>query len=85
MPEAKIASADYETLHQGKPRPCVGRLVATDTGYALKERIALGLDASLGRETFEDRARDLPLDEAKLILREWTALEIAEVFQIPWE
>jgi hypothetical protein len=83
MAEGKIATAEYETLHHGKPCPCVGRLVARDEGYALKERIALSAGPS--GETFEERARDLSLDEAKRILQEWTALDIAEVFQIPWE
>jgi hypothetical protein len=83
MTEGKIATAEYETVHEGKPRPCVGRLVVSDQGYALKERIALG--AGPPGEAFEERTRDVPLDEAKRILQEWTALDIAEVFQIPWE
>jgi hypothetical protein len=83
MTEGKIATAEYETAHHGKPRPCVGRLVVSDDGYALKERIAVGGGPS--GEAFEERARALSLDEAKRILQEWTALDIAEVFQIPWD
>jgi hypothetical protein len=83
MVDGKIASAEYETLHQGETRPCVGRLVVTEGGYALKERVALG--PSLSDDAFEERVRSVSLDEAKRILHEWTALDIAEVFQIPWE
>jgi hypothetical protein len=79
MAEGKIATAEYETLHKGQTCPCLGRLVVTDVGYALKERIALG------GQGFEERSREVSLDEAKRVLHEWTALDIAEVFQIPWE
>ncbi len=83
--EAKIASADYDTLHRGKSYPCTGTILAAGDGYMLRERIQIGVDRDLGRDIFDERSRTLSLAEAKKVLQEWTDHDIAEVLQIPWD
>jgi len=83
--EAKIASADYDTLHLGKSYPCTGTILTAGDGYVLRERIQIGVDRDLGREVFDERSRTLSLAEAKKVLQEWTDHDIAEVLQIPWD
>jgi hypothetical protein len=84
--EAKVAWAEYETHHNGSEHPCVGTLLMTgDDAFLLRERIQIGMDQDLGREIFDERSRVLSLPEAKRVLNDWIALEIAEVVQVPWD
>ena len=53
--------------------------------FVLRERIQIGVDQDAGREVFDERSRVLSLAEAKRVLNDWIAFEIAEVIQIPWE
>jgi hypothetical protein len=42
---AKVASAEYETVHDGKSCPCAGTILATDDAFLLQERIQVGHEA----------------------------------------
>jgi hypothetical protein len=59
--------------------------MAGDERFVLREHITLGLDHYAKRDIFHERARVMPLDEAKQVLNDWVGLEIADVVQIPWE
>jgi hypothetical protein len=76
--EAKVAWAEYDTLHSGESRPCTGTIVMMGDSFLLRERFQVG-------EVFEERSRVLSLAEAQGVLNDWIALEIAEVVQIPWD
>jgi hypothetical protein len=78
---AKVASAEYETIHMGKSYPCTGTILATGDDFLLRERILVSVD----REAFDERSKPLTLREAQKVLQEWIALDIAEVLQIPWD
>jgi hypothetical protein len=78
---AKVASAEYETIHMGQSYPCSGTILATDGAYLLRERIKVGTD----RDVYDERSKPLSLQEARRVLQEWIALDIAEVLQIPWD
>ena len=81
----KVASAEYETFHNGKSYLCKGSIVATEEGYLLRERIQVGVDHGPGREAYDERSRALSPVEAKKVLQEWMNLDIAEILQIPWD
>jgi hypothetical protein len=82
--ELKVAVAEYQTPHNGRERNCVGTIVMRgEDDYLLREHIVLGVDQ--GRDVFDERTRTMSLAEAKRVLNEWIAFEIAEVVQIPWE
>jgi hypothetical protein len=77
--ETKVAWAEYDTLHNGRERACTGTIVMTgDETFLLRERIQT-------ESALEERSRVLSLSEAKTVLNDWIALEIAEVVQIPWD
>jgi hypothetical protein len=81
-----VAVAEYQTAFNGREYPCVGTiLMAGDERFVLREHITLGLDHYAKRDIFHERARVMPLDEAKQVLNDWVGLEIADVVQIPWE
>jgi hypothetical protein len=80
-----VARAEYETLHDGAEHPCTGTILMVGDDFVLRERIQIGVDQDAGREVFDERSRVLSLAEAKRVLNDWIAFEIAEVIQIPWE
>jgi hypothetical protein len=76
--EAKVAWAEYDTLHNGASHPCTGTILMVGENFLLRERIQVG-------GAVEEKSRALSAAEAQSVLNDWIALDIAEVVQIPWD